>query len=128
MPIFLVMLGGALGSGLRYLAGVAGQRLLGTGFPAGTLFVNVSGGLLMGLLAALLARAAGGIAAAEPMRLLLGVGVLGGYTTFSSFTLETVTMIERGQPALALFYVLASALGAILALMLGLALGRSLAA
>jgi CrcB protein len=123
-PILLVMLGGAAGSAARYLVGRAALGLLGPGYPWGTLTVNIVGGLLMGLLAGLLARFADG---AEHARLLLAVGVLGGFTTFSSFSLEVVLMIERGEWIVALGYIFASVLGAVLALFAGLLLVRALA-
>lgn len=120
--IFLVMAGGAIGSALRYLAGRAVAALAGTGWPWGTLAVNVIGGLVMGLLAGwLAARAQGG----ESLRLFGAVGVLGGFTTFSSFSLETMLMIERGELFPALGYVLASVCLAIAALAAGLAIVRA---
>lgn len=122
-PTLLVMTGGAIGAAARFHLGGFAARALGAGFPAGTLIANVSGGLAMGLLAALLARSGGG----EAWRLLLGVGVLGGFTTFSAFSLETVAMIERGQAGLALLYVAASVLGALGALAIGLWIGRAAA-
>jgi CrcB protein len=123
MPaIFLVMLGGAVGSAARYLVGRAAFHLLGPNFPWGTLAVNIIGGLLMGLLAALLARASSG---GEHLRLLLGVGALGGFTTFSAFSLDVVLMFERGELFVALGYILASVLGATLALFSGLLLVRA---
>lgn len=115
--LLLVMAGGAVGAGTRYMVA---RALVAPGFPVGTLTVNVVGGLLMGLLAGWLAR----VSAGEPVRLLLGVGVLGGFTTFSAFSLEVVTMIERGDVVLALSYVLASVVGAVLALFAGLWLVR----
>lgn len=119
--LFLVMFGGAFGSGARYLTGRLTLALMGPGWPWGTLTVNLVGGLLMGLLVGTLARfAAGG----ESVRLLLGVGVLGGYTTFSAFSLDVVTMLERGAWGAALGYVLLSVCGAIIALFAGLALAR----
>ncbi|MFN3433175.1 MAG: fluoride efflux transporter CrcB [Sphingomonas sp.] len=124
MPLLFVMAGGALGSGARYLTGRAASALLGPDLPYGTLAVNLIGGLLMGLLAGALARAGGG----EAWRLFVGVGVLGGFTTFSSFSLEVATMIERGATGLALGYVLLSVIGAVFALFAGLWLARTGAA
>lgn len=124
MPLFLVMLGGALGAGARHLTGRAMLALFGSGFPYATLTVNLIGGLLMGLLAGTLVRIGG---ASEAWRLFVAVGVLGGFTTFSSFSLDVVTLIERGAVSLALFYVLLSVLGSILALFAGLSLTRTMA-
>ena len=122
-PLLLVMLGGALGAGARHLFGRAALTLLGPRFPWGTLGVNLLGGLLMGVLAGSLARFGDG----EGARLLLGVGVLGGFTTFSAFSLDTMSMIERGATGLAAAYVAASVLGSIAALYVGLRLARGLA-
>ncbi len=122
--ILLVMAGGAAGSALRYLFGRMAGHMFGLGFPWGTLGVNIIGGFLMGLLAAMLARFGTG---GEQMRLLVGVGALGGFTTFSSFSLETMLMIERGQATMALGYALASVIGAVGALWLGLLVVRSAA-
>lgn len=126
MPLLYVMIGGALGSGLRYQVGRLALLLLGPGFPWGTWFINLSGGLLMGLLVGLLARATS--STGESWRLLIGVGVLGGYTTFSTFSLEAANMIERGDWGVALLYVASSAIGAILMLFAGLGLARMLPA
>jgi CrcB protein len=124
--LFLVMGGGAVGAALRYQLGrFAGQIAPGTSWPWSTFAANLIGGFAMGLLAGWLAR--GGAGAGEPMRLLLGVGLLGGFTTFSAFSLETLLMIERGQAALALAYALTSVIGAVGALALGLTLMRSVA-
>jgi CrcB protein len=121
MPsLLLVMLGGAVGAGARHLTGQAILALFGPGLPWGTLAVNLVGGFAMGVLAGILARGGG----AEQWRLLLGVGVLGGFTTFSAFSLDAVTMIERGAAATALAYILASVIGAIGALYAGLTLVR----
>ena len=122
-PLVLVMLGGAIGSGARHLTGRWMLARLGPDFPYGTLTVNLVGGFAMGVLAGLLARTGGN----EPWRLLLGVGVLGGYTTFSSFSLDVVTLAERGQMLTALGYVLLSVTGAILALFAGLLVTGSFA-
>ncbi len=121
MQLFLVMAGGAIGAGARFLVGRAALAALGPGWPWGTLAVNIAGGLLMGLLAGALLRIDGG----EAWRLLLGVGVLGGFTTFSAFALETVTMIERGALVAAAGYVALSVTGAIGALFAGLAMARA---
>lgn len=124
LSLLLVMLGGAVGAGARYLTGQAMMRVAGGDYPWGTLTVNLVGGLLMGVLAVLFAKAA---LAQEPWRLLLAVGVLGGFTTFSSFSLEIVTMIDRGAWAIAIGYAAASIIGSVLALVAGMALARGLA-
>jgi CrcB protein len=123
MPLLFVMVGGALGSAARYLTGRATLAWFGPDFPYGTLAVNLVGGLLMGVLAAALTRAGD---LAEPWRLFLGVGVLGGFTTFSAFSLDVVTMIERGALGTALFYALISVIGSVLALFAGLTAARTL--
>lgn len=120
MNLLLVMSGGAVGAGARYLTGRAAFAAFGPGWPWGTLIANVAGGLLMGFLAGVLARTVAG----EAWRLLLGVGVLGGFTTFSSFSLETVTMAQRGEWAGAAAYVAVSVAGSLLALVAGLSLVR----
>lgn len=122
ISLLLVMLGGAVGAGARHLTGRATLALLGPGYPYGTLTVNLVGGLLMGILTGVLARHA---AAGEPWRLFLGVGVLGGFTTFSAFSLDIVAMVERGQAGAAIGYALLSTVGAVLALVGGLALARA---
>ncbi|MBN8839357.1 MAG: fluoride efflux transporter CrcB [Sphingomonadales bacterium] len=123
--LLIVMLGGAFGSGARHLTGRVMLGWLGPNWPWGTLTVNLVGGLLMGLLVGSLARFSTG--GGEGWRLLLGVGVLGGYTTFSSFSLEVVTMIERGLWTGAFGYVLLSVTGAVVALFAGLMTMRALA-
>ncbi|WP_322962998.1 fluoride efflux transporter CrcB [Sphingomonas fuzhouensis] len=119
-PLLLVMLGGALGSGARYWTGRYMLDAFGPDFPYGTLTVNWVGGLLMGLLAGVLARTGG----TEGWRLFIGVGILGGFTTFSSFSLDTITLIERGQMTVALGYIALSLLGSLAALWAGLSLTR----
>ncbi|WBH16890.1 fluoride efflux transporter CrcB [Sphingomonas radiodurans] len=121
--LFLVMAGGAVGAGLRHLVGRAMLASFGPGWPWGTLTVNLIGGLAMGVLAGVLLRTASG----EFWRLLLGVGVLGGFTTFSAFSLDAVLMIERGELGAMLLYVVLSVLGSIAALALGLSLTRAMA-
>jgi fluoride exporter len=113
-----VMAGGAIGAALRYMTGLA--LPVRGGWPWGTFAVNIAGGLAMGLLAALLLRGQ----ASETLRLFAGVGILGGFTTFSAFSLESFRMIEGGQWALAGGYALASVFGSIAALALGFALVR----
>jgi len=119
----LVMAGGAIGAGLRFQTGYAAARLGLVGFPYATLAVNLLGGLMMGLLAGSLARSA----TPETARLFLGVGLLGGFTTFSAFSLELFEMTERGLGALALGYAALSLVGAFAALALGIGIARSLA-
>ena len=117
MPsLLIVMLGGAIGAGARHLVGSLTLARFGPGFPWGTLSVNLVGGLLMGLLAGWLARAGG----SEATRLFLAVGVLGGFTTFSAFSLEVFLMIERGQYGIAGAYIGASVIGSVALLFLGL--------
>lgn len=118
--LLTVMIGGALGAGGRYAMGSALLARLGNAFPWGTLTVNLIGGLAMGLLAGVLTRGGG-----EPIRLLLGVGVLGGFTTFSAFSLDVVAMVERGQAVSALTYVAASVIGSVALTFLGLSLVRT---
>ena len=116
-----VAAGGAVGAWLRFVAG----RLIGANsFPYATLTVNVLGSLAMGLLAGWLARHG---ESGEPWRLLLGVGVLGGFTTFSAFSLELALMIERGAMAQAATYIALSLLGGVGGLFAGLALARGIA-
>jgi fluoride exporter len=124
MAYLWVMLGGAAGSAARFAVGRIAASLFGTGWPWGTLCVNLLGGLAMGLLTGLLARAG---TAGEPWRLLLGVGALGGFTTFSAFTLELVTLIERGQWGSGLGFALLSVVGAAAALTGGLMAARAMA-
>lgn len=122
LQTILVMVGGAIGSALRYHAGKLALALVGPGWPWGTLFVNVAGGLCMGLLVGSLAlRGVGG----ESTRLFVAVGILGGFTTFSAFSLETVLMIERGEIASALTYILVSVIASVGALALGLGIART---
>lgn len=119
--ILLVASGGAIGSVARYLVGVGMARAFGVAFPYGTLAVNVIGGFLMGLFIELLARRFEG---SPELRLFIAIGILGGFTTFSSFSLDVAVLWERGELAIALFYVLASVILSIGALFLGLWLAR----
>lgn len=119
-PLILVMFGGALGAGARHLVGAALLARLGPGYPWWTLLINIVGGFLMGLLAGILARTG----ASEQLRYFIGVGILGGFTTFSAFSLETWRMIETGQWGVALGYAAASVVGSVAALGLGIGLAR----
>jgi len=122
-PLFLVMFGGAIGAGFRYHIGSVALRQLGMGFPFGTWIVNLLGGLLMGVLAGVVAQAP---VEGEPLRLFLGVGVLGGFTTFSAFSLESFNMLARGDYMMATAYAVSSVAGSVLMLFLGLTLVRLL--
>ncbi len=121
----VVFLGAGLGGSLRHGVNLAAARLLGTGFPYGTLFVNVAGSLAMGLLAGWFALKAGD--PGQPWRLFLTTGVLGGFTTFSAVSLDAVLLWERGEAGAALLYVLASVAASLGALSAGLALARRIA-
>lgn len=123
MDYLLVMVGGALGAGLRHGVNTLAPRLLGTGFPYATLTVNIAGSLVMGLFVGWLAKQAGGVPTG--LRLFFATGVLGGFTTFSAFSLDVSVLWERGDTGLALVYVLASVVISILALFAGLGLARA---
>jgi CrcB protein len=118
----IVFIGGGLGAALRHGVNVLSGRLFGTAFPWHTLIENVTGSLVMGLLAAYFAFKAD--SSSQTWRLFLTTGILGGYTTFSAFSLDTVLLYERGETALAALYVLASVGLAIGGLFAGLALVR----
>jgi CrcB protein len=120
----LVFLGGGLGASLRHTMNMLCARGFGTSFPYGTFIINISGSTVMGLIAGYLAFKG---EASQPWRLFLMTGVLGGYTTFSAFSLDTALLYERGEIGLALFYVLGSVLFSIAGLFAGLALVRHLA-
>ncbi len=120
-PLLQVALGGALGASARYLTGIAALRLLGAGFPWGTLIANVAGSFAMGLL---VVAATQGESRLGPFLL---TGLLGGFTTFSAFSLDAVSLFERGQAGLAAAYVAASVALSLAALFAGLALFRGIA-
>jgi CrcB protein len=124
-PLLYVMLGGAVGAGFRYQISAAALRNLGPGFPWGTWIINLLGGFLMGLLVGVLAKQFTS-EQGEPLRLLMGVGVLGGFTTFSAFSLEAANMLLRGQVVLATTYALSSVAGSIMFLFIGLFLTRAM--
>lgn len=118
----LVGAGGALGAMARYAAGLLVGRMVTTSFPAATLVVNVVGSVAMGLLVGLLARFMPDWQ--EDARLFLAVGVLGGFTTFSAFSLDAVALIERGALAQAALYVGLSVVVCLGGLYLGLLVSR----
>lgn len=122
--LLLICIFGALGTGTRYLVGVWAGNRLGLSFPFGTLIVNVAGSFLIGLVSAL----ALGLASFPPnLRLAITTGFLGGMTTYSSFNHETLRLFEEGARATALLNFGITAVGSLIAGLLGLALGRALA-
>jgi fluoride exporter len=123
MNYVLVFIGGGLGSTFRHIINVVSARYIGTGFPYGTFIINITGSTVMGLIAGYLAFKG---EASQPWRLFLMTGVLGGYTTFSAFSLDAALLYERGEIGLALFYVLGSVVFSIAGLFAGLALVRHL--
>lgn len=124
--LMLVALGGAVGASARFLAVTGAIRLFGPGFPWGTVIVNVAGSIAMGVLVVLLIeRLPGGGARLAP---LLMTGVLGGFTTFSAFSLDAIQLVERGRWLAAAGYVSSSVILSILGLALGLAIARALMA
>jgi fluoride exporter len=124
MNTLIVFLGGGLGAALRHGVNVAVARTFGTGFNYATLFENVSGSLVMGLLVGYFAFKSG---LSQHWRLFLTTGVLGGYTTFSAFSLDTILLYERGELGLAALYVILSVALSVGGLWLGLGLMRHLA-
>jgi fluoride exporter len=123
-PLILVMVGGAFGAGMRHLLNIAVVRLaFANGWPWSTLAANVVGGLLMGVLAGWLAST--GRAVDHDLRLLLGTGLLGGFTTFSAFSLEMAAMIQRGEWLQSAGYGFSSVVLAVCAVFAGLALSKA---
>jgi fluoride exporter len=123
MNYLLIFIGGGLGSSLRHTINVATARAFGTAFPYHTFIINITGSTIMGLVAGYLAFKGG---PSQHWRLFLMTGVLGGYTTFSAFSLDAALLYERGQIALTLLYVLGSVVLSIAGLFAGLALVRHL--
>lgn len=124
MGYVLVFVGGGLGSMLRHAVNVGAARLFGFGFPFGTFIVNVTGSLVMGLIVGWFALRGD---ASQSWRLFLTTGILGGYTTFSSFSLDAALLYERGAVGLAALYVAASVVLSIAGLFAGLWIVRTLA-
>lgn len=119
LRFLLVCAGGALGSGARYLVSTWAARALGVDFPRGTILVNVTGSFVLAFVLGL-----PGEALSAEVRLFLGAGVMGGYTTYSSFNYETLALLEQGTTGLAVANVLITVSACLVAGLLGLALGR----
>lgn len=124
MNYVLVFLGGGLGASLRHAINVGCARACGINFPYGTFVINITGSLVMGLIAGYLAFKG---EASQPWRLFVMTGILGGYTTFSAFSLDAITLYERGEIGLAVFYVVGSVVLSIAGLIAGLSLVRHFA-
>lgn len=121
--IFVVAAGGALGSVARYLVGIGSGRLFGTNFPWGTLIINITGSFLIGTFIGLFATKWD---LPQAARIFLTVGICGGYTTFSTFSLDAWYLIERGQSMTSLAYMLASVVLSVIALFAALQLFKVL--
>ena len=121
MGYLIVFLGGGIGAAMRHGINLAVARALGTAFPYGTLLINITGSLIMGLVAAYFAFKGD---ASQHWRLFLTTGILGGYTTFSAFSLDAALLYERGEIGMAALYVAASVALSIAGLFAGFALVR----
>ncbi len=122
MNVLLVALGGAIGAASRYLLGGWIQGRLGPDFPWGTFIVNVTGSLLIGVVLGLVDRGAlSGVA-----RLFLAVGILGGYTTFSTFSYETLKLIEQGNLGATLLNALGQVAAGLVAVYVGVVISRAI--
>lgn len=121
MSYLLVFVGGGLGATLRHFVNMVCARAFGTGFPWGTFIINITGSTVMGLVAGYLAFKG---EASQPFRLFLMTGILGGYTTFSAYSLDAALLYERGELAAAALYVGGSVALSIAGLFAGLALVR----
>ncbi|MER8809805.1 fluoride efflux transporter CrcB [Mesorhizobium australicum] len=119
--LLLVAVGGGIGAGIRHLTSMGALRLVGPNYPWGTMAINIVGSFAMGLFIAILSRRGG----SNEVRLFVATGILGGFTTFSAFSLDFATLWERGSTLPAFGYALASVVGAIIALFLGLWLART---
>jgi CrcB protein len=124
MSYVLVFIGGGLGATLRHLINIVCPRFLGSAFPYHTFIINITGSTVMGLIAGYLAFKG---EAAQSWRLFLMTGILGGYTTFSAFSLDAAALYERGEIGLAVFYVFGSVVLSLAGLFAGLTLVRHLA-
>ncbi|MFO0581447.1 MAG: CrcB family protein [Anaeromyxobacter sp.] len=121
--LLLVCAGGAFGSGARYLVQTFAARVWGPDWPRGTLIVNVVGSFLLGAIASSL----GGRPGTEHLRLLLGAGIMGGFTTYSSFNAETLQLWASGRPVAAAAYLAGTVLTCLVAGIAGLSAGRAIA-
>ena len=122
MGFLIVFIGGGIGAAIRHGVNLTAFRLVGGGFPYGTLFINIVGSFVMGLTAEYFVLRTG---LPQHLRLFLTPGIYGGFTTFSAFSLETALLYERGDLAGACIYVLASVVVSIAALFAGLAIVRA---
>ncbi len=120
--LLLVAVGGAIGASIRHLVNLGSLKLVGPGFPWGTMAINIVGSLAMGVFIGWLTRRVG---FSNELRLFVATGILGGFTTFSAFSLDFATLWERGTPVPALAYAFVSVVGSLLALFVGLWLARS---
>lgn len=125
MSYLIVFLGAGIGGALRHGVNLAALRLVGAGFPWGTLAINIAGSFVMGLVAEYFALKSG---LPQQWRLFLTTGILGGFTTFSAFSLETALLYERGELLAAGLYMLGSAVLAVAGLFAGLYVIRSIVA
>jgi fluoride exporter len=119
---FVIFIGGGLGSMLRHAVNLAGTALFGVNFPSGTLTVNIVGSIAMGLLAGWFALRGDG----QTLRLFLTTGILGGFTTFSAFSLDTALLWERGERTVAALYAGGSVAAGVIGVFAGLAIMRAL--
>lgn len=124
-PVLVVFLGAGIGGVLRHLVNVGTMKLLGTGFPAATLLINVSGSLIMGIMAGWFVFR-DGEAWTQTLRLFLTTGIMGGYTTFSTFSLDFLILMERHDYAAAALYVTGSIGLSFAAVFAGMALVRAM--
>lgn len=123
LHLLLVAVGGAIGASVRHLVNNAALRLVGPNFPWGTMAINIAGSFAMGVFIELLGRR---FNASNELRLFVATGILGGFTTFSAFSLDFAVLWERGPAVPALAYALASVVGSLLAIFAGLWLARGL--
>jgi CrcB protein len=121
--LVLIAAGGAIGASLRHLVNIGAMRLFGIGFPWGTMAINIVGSFAMGVFIETLARRFGG---SNELRLFVATGILGGFTTFSAFSLDFAQLWQRGEAVPAFAYAAASVVLAILALFAGMWLARGL--